>query len=325
MLPEQSRPEPAETRIASDAVLRARGVRAPARTDAGRTRPQRMITGTDQEETIDASILAGLTLPPTTPLQPLSSLEHGASHVGARDAEGKRRDDRIRPIEPVRADADRRRTLDPTQGKPTAGRVERSRPGADRWRPYGGIRVQAGDRRRLRDHRHAADVKAAAEGKPQQRQAEGGTVAPISGKGGGAGSLAAVHRKAVRLDQRQLQCGRLALGQRHALAGELLALLELMALRYGLIADRSTGIHSIGPSARSTRSAARYESGSSSAKKKRANSPLGRERSAIRSDSWIKSPMLTIIGREPAHLQPCNQLDTKPAKRCGRFSGGTGR
>lgn len=29
----------------------------------GATRPQRMITGTDQEETIDASILAGLTLP----------------------------------------------------------------------------------------------------------------------------------------------------------------------------------------------------------------------------------------------------------------------
>jgi hypothetical protein len=29
----------------------------------GTTSPQRMITGTDQEETIDASILAGLTLP----------------------------------------------------------------------------------------------------------------------------------------------------------------------------------------------------------------------------------------------------------------------
>ncbi len=29
----------------------------------GATSPQRMITGTDHEETIDASILAGLTLP----------------------------------------------------------------------------------------------------------------------------------------------------------------------------------------------------------------------------------------------------------------------
>jgi len=87
------------------------------------------------------------------------------------------------------------------------------------------LRVEPGDSGSLCDHVVIGDIEAAAEAQAGDRERERGTAAVATGPNRRPGCATTIHRVTLRLDQRQREQARVALGKREALIREAEALI----------------------------------------------------------------------------------------------------